>query len=98
MVRVLDVAGQRFDAPLDIGVAALADLDEERVEIALVGARDQGVDLLRALEPLVEAVDPEGAVLRSSLGKDRRLVWDRGGGGLGAPGRARGSGRGGRRR
>ena len=83
MVRIVDVGGQGLDPAQEVGVAAFTDLDEERVQVALVGAGDQGVDLLGALEPLVEAVDPEGAVLGRSIGMDHRFVGQRGGSGLG---------------
>jgi len=69
----VEVVRHRFHPSTEVGVTPLADLDEKGVEVPPVRPLDQRVDLLRRLETLVEAVDPQCPVLGRPAGDDGRF-------------------------
>src|SRR5919198_5459061 len=102
--RQVGVLGSRLGRSEVVGVAAAADLYEQRIHVCLAGPADELVDLLGRFEAVVEGVNPDRAHLRrierhglQRRGGGRRDVCrrGRGRGGDGGRGRAPGGGGGG---
>src|SRR5438309_11124270 len=74
VARARDVLRPRLIRALEIRVAGLADLDEQRVEVGSAGICDELIHLGGRLDPVVERVDPEGAVLGLAQ-RDRSGRW-----------------------